>query len=231
MRVPVAVIALALSAVAWGQSQPVTWLILIDDLHLQFVETGRLRAVLRAIGRERTLRDGDRCLVRCSGPSCTADNDPPATCAALAEWRGASGNGLKEDDQLRDRSNGKLEELIYRAETALTTADALLGEAPAGGRSALIYISNGYLAEARAANRLSRLAAAAAAKDVRVFPVTFTRVEYDARRTPTISRDEWQALMNETAGSLEILANKTGGRVVPNPLDGGLAGILPLAGK
>jgi len=38
MRAPVAVIALALSAVAWSQSQLVTWLILIDDLHLQFVD-------------------------------------------------------------------------------------------------------------------------------------------------------------------------------------------------
>ena len=37
--------------------------------------------------------------------------------------------------------------------------------------------------------------------------------------------------MNETAGSLAILANKTGGRVVPDPLDGGLAGILQLVGK
>ena len=104
MRVPVGVIVLALSAVAWSQSQPVTWLILIDDLHLQF---------------------------------------------------------------------------------ALATADALLGEAPAGGRSALIYLSNGYLAEAPAADRLSRLAAAAAAEDVRIFPVTFRRVEYDPMRTPT----------------------------------------------
>jgi hypothetical protein len=231
MRFPAGVIVLALSAAAWSQSQPVTWLIFIDDLHLQFVETGRLRSVLSALGRERALRDGDGCLVRCSGPSCTAGKDPPTTCAALADWRGATGNGLKEEDQLRDLSDGRLRELIYRAQTALATADALLGEAPASGRSALIYLSNGYLAEARAADRLSRLAAAAAAKNVRVFPITFRRVEYDPRRTPTISLEQWQALMNETAGSLAILATKTGGRVVLDPLDGGLAGILPLVEK
>jgi hypothetical protein len=49
---PRGVIVLALSDVAWSQPQPVTWLSFIDDLHLQFVETGRLRSVLRAIGRE-----------------------------------------------------------------------------------------------------------------------------------------------------------------------------------
>ena len=126
MRVPVGVIVLALSAVAWSQSQPVTWLILIDDLHLQF---------------------------------------------------------------------------------ALATADALLGEAPAGGRSALIYLSNGYLAEAPAADTPFH-AAATAAEDVRIFPVTFRRVEYDPMRTPTISLEQWQALMNETAGSLAILGEQ-----------------------
>jgi hypothetical protein len=231
MRFPLGVIVLALSAVAWSQSQPVTWLIFIDDLHLQFVDTGRLRLVVRAIGRELVRPDGDGCLVRCSGPSCTAGKDAPTTCATLVDWRNATGNGLKEEDQLRYRSDGRLRELIYRAETAVTTADALLGEAPAGRRAALIYISNGYLAEARAADRLSTFAAAAAAKHVRVFPVTVKRVEYDPGRTPSISPAHWQALMNETAGSLEILASNTGGGVIPNPLDGGLAGILPLVGK
>ncbi len=231
MRFPLGVIVLALSAVAWSQSPPVTWLIFIDDLHLQFVDTGRLRLVMRAIGRELVRPEGDGCLVRCSGPSCTAGQAAPTTCATLVEWRGATGNGLKEEDQLRYRSEGRLRELIYRAETSLTTAAALLGEAPAGRGAAVIYISHGYLAEARAADRLSTFAAAAAAKHVRVFPVTFGRVDYNPGRTPSISPAQWQALTNETAGSLEILATNSGGRVVPNPLDGGLAGILPLAGK
>lgn len=231
MRSPVAVIVLALSAAAWSQPQPVTWLIFIDDLHLQFVETGRLRSVLHTIGREGARRDGDSCVVRCSGPSCSTGKDAPLTCALLADWRGATGNGLKAEDQLRDRADGKPRELIYRAELALNAADALLRDAPAGGRSVLLYISDGYLTAAGASERLSGFAAAAAAKDVRAFPVPFRRVEYDPGRTPSISPEQWQVLLNETAGSLAILANQTGGRVIPNPLDGGLASILPLVGK
>jgi hypothetical protein len=230
MRFLVGVIVLALSAVAWSQPGPVTWLIFLDDLHLQFVETGRLRQVVRTISRD-LVQPRDRCAVRCSGPSCTEGKDAPATCAVLADWRGATGNGLKEEDQILDPSSPRFRELNHRAGVALTAANALIREAPASGRSVLLYISDGYLVATGVNDRLSALASLATAKDVRIFPATFRRVEYDPTRTPRISAERWLALVNETAGSLAILAYHTGGRVITNPIDGGLASILPLVGR
>src|SRR5918996_6354085 len=44
------------------------WLLFIDDLHLDFRNTGRLRDLLRLVTTE-VIRKGDAFMVRCSGPS------------------------------------------------------------------------------------------------------------------------------------------------------------------
>lgn len=226
MRVPASVIALVvvLSGAVAGQPESIQWLILLDDMHVGFIETGRLRDVVRAIRRD-LVRSGDRCVVRCTGPSCTAGKDAPRTCEELADWRRAVGSGLKEEDQLLARAEHRPKELIYRAEIALTAAEALLRDASATVPGVLLYVSDGYLSEATPTERLFTLAADAAARGVRVFPITFTRRDYDPRRNPTITPEQWAALMTETLGSLRRLAAGTNGFVVTDPLEGGLARI------
>ncbi|MEZ5287367.1 MAG: hypothetical protein R2712_21710 [Vicinamibacterales bacterium] len=226
MRVPASLVAIvvALSGAAWSQPGSIQWLILLDDMQLRFIETGRLRDVMRAINRD-LVRPGDRCVVRCSGPSCTAGTDAPMMCEEFGDWRRAFGNGLTEEDQLLARTEHRPRELIYRADLALTAADGLLREASDGVPGIMLYVSDGYLVEAAASERLSSLAEAPAAKGVRVFPIRFKRVDYNPRRNPTITAEPWAALMTETLGSLGSLAEVTGGVIVTDPLEGGLARI------
>src|SRR5688572_29146225 len=44
------------------------WLLFIDDMHLDFRNTGRLRNLLRLVANE-LIKDGDAFMVRSSGPS------------------------------------------------------------------------------------------------------------------------------------------------------------------
>ena len=108
----------------------------------------------------------------------------------------------------------------------MTAANALLRDASDTAPGILIYISDGYVAEALATEPLSTLADAAAAKGVRVFPVRVKRTGYDPGRTPTIAPEAWAALMAEMLGSLSAMAERTGGLVITDPLEGGLAKVL-----
>jgi hypothetical protein len=229
MRAPAAAIALvvALAGTAWSQPGSIEWLILLDDLHLRFIETGRLRRALQAISRG-LVRPGDRCVVRCSGPSCAAGQNAALACEAFDNWRGASGNGLREEDQLQARAERRPKELIDRARRALAAANGLLRDASDTAPAVMLYISDGYLAEAAAAEPLSTLADAAAAKSVRVCPVRVKRADFDPGRNPAIAPEQWAALMAETLGSLTSMAERTGGLVVTDPLEGELAKVLAL---
>jgi hypothetical protein len=53
---------------AAAQDAGVTWLIIVDDLHLDFRNTGYIRKLLGSIASE-LIRDGDALVLRCSGRS------------------------------------------------------------------------------------------------------------------------------------------------------------------
>ena len=53
---------------AASQDAGVTWLIFVDDLHLDFLNTGYIRKLLGSIASE-LIRDGDAFVLRSSGPS------------------------------------------------------------------------------------------------------------------------------------------------------------------
>jgi hypothetical protein len=53
---------------ATAQDAGVTWLIFVDDLHLDFRNTGSIRKLLGSIASE-LIRDGDAFVLRSSGPS------------------------------------------------------------------------------------------------------------------------------------------------------------------
>lgn len=212
-----------------AQSSPVTWFVFFDDFHLQFRNTGRLRDLVRTIHRE-LVREGDTCVLRCSGPSCSADGTGAiAGCAGLAEdVRRLTGNGLREGDMLRgavrpsssDWSFTEVAtELRSRAARALTTADVLLGDpSVAPGRAHLLFISNGYLNAAGVADRISALGDRAAALGVRVHPISSGWPEFDPTRSSTLTLEQYQALQAESRASLTALAERTGGLAVNNAI-------------
>lgn len=121
---------------------PVTWLIFVDDLHLDFRNTGRIRDLVRKIAK--TLpADGDLIAMYSCGPS--GLSVAPTTERSLVDTaiRNVTGNGLKAEDILAGGPGGA-REVRYRANVARARLLELVASADFGSRSVIIYVSNGY---------------------------------------------------------------------------------------
>jgi hypothetical protein len=104
----VAAAGLVILAVAVAESAAtqgvVTWLVFVDDLHLDFRNTGRLRELLRMVSGQ-LIRPGDRFALRSSGPSMlSVDITQDQTLLASALMR-ATGSGLSFSDIARGGGN------------------------------------------------------------------------------------------------------------------------------
>jgi VWFA-related protein len=122
------------------------FVIFVDDLHLDFRNTGRIRDVFKKISTE-LVHEGDMFAVVSSGP---ASIEIPLTYdrRRLDEaLKKVTGGGLQPNEILQspDGSQGP-PEIRYRAHTAMSTVyDILKGlEQVHNRRKAFIYLSNGY---------------------------------------------------------------------------------------
>ena len=118
-----------------------TWLIFIDDLHLDFRNTGRIRDALKTIAAQ-LIGEADRFAVVSSGPSALAV-DLTGDRQLLSEaMRRVTGNALKFSDTLEPYGAA---EANYRASVALAAVSSLINSPSLPvGTKALLYISNGY---------------------------------------------------------------------------------------
>jgi VWFA-related protein len=121
---------------------PVTWLIFVDDLHIDFRDTGYARTLLTSIATE-LVREGDAFALRSSGPSGVSiplTSDRTQFDAAIHKVAGAELNPAEVSGPEGES------ELQYRAKVAGTAAADMLKMLPTtmGGRAALLYISDGY---------------------------------------------------------------------------------------
>jgi VWFA-related protein len=122
------------------------FVIFVDDLHLDFRNTGRIRDIFKKISTE-LIHEGDMFAVVSSGP---ASIEIPLTYdrRRLDEaLKKVTGGGMRPQDIL-DQPDGAQgpPELRYRAHTAMSTVYDLLRnlEQVQNRRKALIYLSNGY---------------------------------------------------------------------------------------
>lgn len=124
-----------------GALAPVTWLILVDDLHVSFRDTGYLRKLLRSIATE-LIQGGDSFAIRSSGPSSLFI--PLTTDRTVLD--GAISNAAGNELAPGECSSGEADdEMRYRAAHAGATAAELLNTLPKANRpAALLYISDGY---------------------------------------------------------------------------------------
>ena len=129
-------------APAGAPQAPVTWLIFVDDLHLDFRNTGRIRNLIRTITKE-LIHEGDSFAIASSGRSSLAVDLTSDRRVLDPAIRAVTGNGLRFEDVIQAPGSG---EVLYRASLAATTARSLLARLPAAppAPTALIYISNGY---------------------------------------------------------------------------------------
>jgi len=141
----VAIACITLSRVrAAAQDTGVTWLIFVDDLHLDFLNTGHIRKLLRSIASE-LIRDGDAFVLRSSGPSPSIPFTTNRSLLDAAIGR-VAGNGLQPAEILPSPANEIQNELRYRASLAGSAATDLLdaGRSLSSRRQAMLYVTNGY---------------------------------------------------------------------------------------
>ena len=122
------------------------FLIFVDDLHMDFRNTGRIRDLFKKISKE-LVHDGDLFGIVSTGPS-SIEQDMTYDRKRLDEAISKiAGNGLKPSEIIEtpDGSQGP-PEVRYRAHVAFSTAYDILQkmEQIHNRRKAFIYVSNGY---------------------------------------------------------------------------------------
>ena len=122
------------------------FVIIVDDMHLDFRNTGRIRDLFKKISRE-LIHEGDMFCIVSTGPSSIAV-DPTYDRKILDESiKKITGNGLKPQDIIQgpDSADGP-SEVRYRAHVAFSTAHDMLVqmEKVQNRRKAVVWVSNGY---------------------------------------------------------------------------------------
>ena len=122
------------------------FVIFVDDLHLGFSNTGRLRSIFKKIG-ETLIHEGDMFGVVSSGPSNIAIDLTYDKRRLQEAVKSVTGNGLRPSDIL-DMPHGPSgpPEVSYRVRVAFATAMEIVRklESLPDRRKSFIYLSNGY---------------------------------------------------------------------------------------
>ncbi|MBI3493422.1 MAG: VWA domain-containing protein [Acidobacteria bacterium] len=118
----------------------------VDDLHLQFHNTGRVRELFKKISKE-LVHDGDMFGIVSSGPSSIAVDMTYDRSRLDEAIKKIAGNELKPTDIINGPSGAEgPSEVRYRAHVAFSTINDLLNnlEQVHNRRKALVYVSDGY---------------------------------------------------------------------------------------
>jgi VWFA-related protein len=122
------------------------FLIVVDDLHLDFSNTGRIRDLFKKISKE-LIHEGDMFGIVSTGPSSLAIDLTYDRRRLDEAIKKISGSGLKPADIIQGpQGQDGPSEVRYRAHVAFSTAYELLRnlERVQNRRKAIIYVSNGY---------------------------------------------------------------------------------------
>ena len=186
---------------------PITWIFFIDDLHLDFRNTGRIRNMLRKIAAE-LLVNGDQFAIASSGPSklaldATADRE-----MLDAAIRRVTGNALRYEDIRSARSSA---EVRYRALTSMSTTHSrleLASQLP--GAKAMLFVSNGHGYTAPdMLDALANVTSAAGASNVRIFTIDPGAAFEDL--DPIVPDPAFNEYLAAAQNSLRAIAEPTGG--------------------
>jgi VWFA-related protein len=122
------------------------FLFFVDDLHLQFHNTGRVRELFKKISKE-LVHDGDMFGIVSSGPSSIAIDMTYDRSRLDEAIKKIAGNELKPTDIIQGPSGAQgPSEVRYRAHVAFSTVNDILQnlEGVHNRRKALVYVSDGY---------------------------------------------------------------------------------------
>ncbi|HEY2150109.1 MAG TPA: VWA domain-containing protein [Vicinamibacterales bacterium] len=122
------------------------FLFFVDDLHLQFHNTGRVRQLFQKIAKE-LVHEGDMFGIVSSGPSSIAVDMTYDKTRLDEAIRKIAGSELSPTDIIQGPSGADgPSEVRYRAHVAFSTVNDLLNnlESVHNRRKALVYVSDGY---------------------------------------------------------------------------------------
>ena len=207
---------------------PVTWLFFVDDLHLEFRNTGRIRDAMRRVVAD-FVEEGDRFAIRSAGPSGLAVDVTDDRQLLDAAVKKTTGNALRFDD-IMDAPSGPAE-ARYRASTALAAAQSMLDNLSLSPTESavLLYFSNGYsfellpddppsarsgpprfnITQAQLRGQLTQLTATAANAAVRIFALDLRTGFADPAAAP--SHPAWPDHRDEMRRVMQSLSDDAGG--------------------
>lgn len=122
------------------------FLFFVDDLHMQFHNTGRIRDLFRKISKD-LVHDGDMFGIVSSGPSSIAVDMTYDKNRLEEAIKKIAGSELKPTDIINGPSGAEgPSEVRYRAHVAFSTVNDVLAqlEQVHNRRKALVYVSDGY---------------------------------------------------------------------------------------
>jgi VWFA-related protein len=122
------------------------FLFFVDDLHLQFQNTGRVRELFKKVAKN-LVHDGDMFGIVSSGPSSIAIDMTYDRNRLDEAIKKIAGNELKPSDIIQGPSGSEgPSEVRYRAHVAFSTVEDTLNnlEKVHNRRKALVYVSDGY---------------------------------------------------------------------------------------
>jgi VWFA-related protein len=122
------------------------FLFIVDDLHLDFRNTGRIRDLFKRINRT-LVHEGDMFSIVSTGPSSLAIDPTYDRKVHDEAIKKITGNGLKPTDVIQgaEGADGPTE-VRYRAHVAFSTAYDMLSQMEKinNRRKAVVWVSNGY---------------------------------------------------------------------------------------
>jgi len=207
LKVVVIAAATLMAAGPAGAQPAVHWLIIVDDLHLDFRNTGHLRALLKTIAAE-LIRDGDQVALHCTGPSSVSVAWTYDRSVVDSVVKKIAGNGLKVSDILAmTQGLTPTNEVDHRATLALSRVNEIIAilDPAVDRRIGIIYISNGYVDRSPSLTRAGgRARMPVFALDPRLLPGAIVDMAgVDAAR--------WNAYWAATRNSLRALSEQSGG--------------------
>jgi VWFA-related protein len=122
------------------------FLFFVDDLHMDFHNTGRIRDLFKRIEKN-LIHEGDMWAMVSSGPSSIAIDMTYDRNRFDEAIKKIAGNGLKPQDIIQGPSGAEgPSEVRYRAHVAFSTVNDVLQELEKvhNRRKALVYVSDGY---------------------------------------------------------------------------------------
>jgi hypothetical protein len=216
----VGVLALGfLEGTAAQSPQPAAWLIFVDDLHLDFRNTGRLRDLIRRVVS--FVQPTELIGIRTSGPSNVIIDPTSDVTSVRYACKRIVGNGLRPSDFIGNADS----EASHRADVSLHAALEAIStlESTDASQKVLIYVSNGYVNFDRVRTSTTRpdLAYGALRAQVVIHVIDPRELTASSDLDARVDEATWQEHLEETRASLRAIADSTG-LVLHANLDEGL---------